>query len=91
MGVLFSFFMFKCKEINQLKDYIVYDLCVYFDGYFESFSFVNIFVKWVVVEVEEVKEIFEGMEVFYLVGGDYVVFRIVDGKIDLNIFQYIFG
>ncbi len=90
-GALFSSFMPKRKEINQLKDHIVYDLRVYPDGYFESFSPANTFAKWAAVEVEEVKEIPEGMEVFHLVGGDYAVFRTADGKTDPNIFQYIFG
>lgn len=90
-GALFSSFMPRRKEIVNLKDQFVYDLRVYPPAYFSAFSPANTFVKWALVEVDEVLELPAGMEVFHLVGGEYAVFRSADGKTDPNIFQYIFG
>lgn len=90
-GALFSAFMPRRKEIANLTDQFVYDLRVYPPGYFTAFSPANPFVKWVLVEVDEVGKQPAGMEVFHLLGGEFAVFRAADGRTDPNVFQYIFG
>lgn len=90
-GELFRSFMPRRKEIERLKDQIVYDLRVYPAGYFEPFNPSTPFDKWAVVEVDSADAIPEGMEVFHLVGGEYAVFKPANGTHGPDIFQYIFG
>lgn len=89
-GDLFRSFMPRRKEVKKLKGQIVYDLRVYPAGYFLSFNPATEFIKWALVEVEEVKDVPQEMEVFHLVGGEYAIFKPANGTHDPGIFQYIF-
>jgi len=89
-GELFRTFMPRKKEFSQLKNTNVLDLRVYEDDYFSTFNPANIFIKWALVEPEEIATIPDNMEVFSLAGGTYAVFDYKGLSNDKGVFEYIF-
>ena len=89
-GELFRTFMPRKKEILNLKNSNVLDLRIYDDSYFKEFSPTTEFVKYVLVECNQLTEIPNGMEVYDFKGGEYAVFLYKGLAADKRIYEYIF-
>jgi AraC family transcriptional regulator len=89
-GELWSKFMPRIKEIKQKISKEMISL-QYFDPlYFSEFNPAREFEKWAVVEVQNQKEIPNGMEALTLKAGLYAVFNYKGSSSDNSIFQYIY-
>jgi AraC family transcriptional regulator len=89
-GELFKTFMPRKKEIRGLKNSNVLDLRVYDDTYFLEFNPSAVFMKYALVECNQITEIPNGMEVYDFKGGDYAVFEYKGLAADKSIYEYIF-
>lgn len=89
-GELFRAFMPRKKEIINLKSANVFDLRVYDNTYFLEFNPSTEFVKYVLVECDQLTEIPNGMEVYNFIGGEYAVFEYKGLAADKSIYEYIF-
>lgn len=89
-GELFRTFMPLKKEIQGLKNSNVLDLRVYGESYFLKFNPSAEFVKYVLVECNQLTEIPNGMEVYDFKGGEYAVFLYKGLAADKRIYEYIF-
>lgn len=89
-GELFRIFMPRKKEIQDLKNSNVLDLRVYDESYFLEFNPSTEFVKYVLVECNQLTEIPNGMEVYDFKGGEYAVFEYKGLAADKSIYNYIF-
>ena len=87
---LFSTFMPRRREIQQVSSEDVWDLRVYPDDYFINFSPVREFDKWALVEVDNFDHVPGNMETFTLPGGEYAVFVYQGPSTDPSPFEYIF-
>lgn len=89
-GELWRSFMVRSKEIKHKVNSEYISLQVYPEDYHQSFSPVNKYVKWALVEVANVNDIPDGLEVFVLPKGRYAVFDYKGSSDDTAIFTYIF-
>lgn len=87
---LFSTFMPRKKEIQNVINIDTYDLRVYPQNYYSNFSPSNYFTKWALVEVSDWEHIPNKMEKFNLIGGKYAIFDYKGLSSDNRIFHYIF-
>lgn len=90
-GQLFRTFQPRRGEVINKKNEHTFDLRVYTQGYFRGFNPSNLFTKWVLVEVNDIGTVPEGMKNFELRGGKYAVFHYKGLNTDNRIFQYIFA
>ena len=78
------------RIVNRINEN-VWDLQVYDDSYYQNFNPANQFVKWALMEVDEVDSIPPGMQRFDLPAGLYAVFNYQGLGTDPSIYQYIFS
>lgn len=91
MGMLWGGFMPRRKEIENVIGSDLYSMVVYDKGYFENFSFTNIFTRVAAVEVSEFGSIPDKMEAIVLAEGLYAVFEYKGMSNDPAIFNYIYS
>jgi AraC family transcriptional regulator len=86
-------FMSRRKEIQNNLSTDLFSMQVYDSSYdFSNFNPAASFEKWAAAEVQDFKDLPEGMEDFNLEGGLYAVFLHKGGpSTGPKIFQYIFG
>jgi AraC family transcriptional regulator len=87
---LFSSFMPRRKEIDNVLKSDVFDLIVYPINYFSVFNPSTSFTKWALIEVSSFENIPNEMETFVLSSGQYAVFDYKGLSTDKSIFEYIF-
>ncbi|MFK7771582.1 MAG: GyrI-like domain-containing protein [Saprospiraceae bacterium] len=88
---LFSSFMPRKKEIQNLKSQDIYDLIIYPKGYFLTFDPTAYFKKHALVEIENFDNVPDGLESFTLPKGKYAVFISKGHVPNQEIFQYIYS
>lgn len=86
-GLLWQSFMQQRKQLDAVNN-LLYSLQLYDADYFTAFNHANEFTKWALTEVNDVNNLPEGFEAFYLPGGLYAVFHHTGS--DTEIFQQIF-
>ena len=88
---LWSTFMPRLSEINNIINPDLYSLQVYSSNYFDEFNPKLVFEQWALIEVENFDNIPDGMKSFVLPEGLYAVFLHKGMNTDNSIFQYIYG
>ena len=89
-GELWSRFMAKSNEIENILSKDKISMQVYPQYYFDNFNPELEFVKWATVEVNSFKGIPNDLEPYTLNGGLYAVFEYKGPGYDKSIFQYIY-
>ena len=72
---LFSGFMPNRKQIQNTTGDAIYEVMIYNDSHFKSFSPANTFTKWATLEVTNCDTIPEGLKTLDLEAGLYSVFQ----------------
>jgi AraC family transcriptional regulator len=73
--ILWRGFRLKSNLIQNRSDALYYSLQIYPENYFLQFNPNTEFTKWAAVEIENTKDIPEGMDVLTLPAGTYAVFK----------------
>jgi AraC family transcriptional regulator len=89
-GQLWGRFGPKIKEVKNRVTEDKISMQIYDSSYYQKFNPDNEFEKWATVEVEDFKNIPNGMKSFTLKEGVYAVFDYKGPSSDNSIFQYIF-
>jgi AraC family transcriptional regulator len=90
-GELWSSFMPKRREVQNVVGPALYSMQVYEASYFQNFSPGKEFEKWAAIEVASFDAIPNGMETYMVPGGLYAIFHYKGLNTDSTIFQYIFS
>jgi AraC family transcriptional regulator len=81
----------RIKEILNRASEDKISMLVYPPEYFKSFHPDTVFEKWATVEVDDFKNIPDGMTSFILREGLYAVFEYKGSSSDRKVFEYIFS
>lgn len=90
-GFLWGQFAPRIKEILNRASEDKISMQVYPPEYFKSFHPDTQFEKWAAVEVDDMKNIPDGMSSFMLKEGLYAVFEYKGSSSDSKVFDYIFS
>ncbi|MEO6069600.1 MAG: GyrI-like domain-containing protein [Chitinophagaceae bacterium] len=89
-GELWRSFMPERKKITNFLNSDLISMAIYKPNFFDSYDPNNKFEKWACVEVNDFKQIPDGLETYSIPGGLYAVFHYKGLNTDNSIFDYIF-